>query len=287
MQIKSFALAIIVSCCAAQPGLIQGAFALPHVEDIGEALPSSQTTSTTNNALNTLTTSPVVPDQNTAPKATSINEDLLEKIHALEQTIPEMQGKIDELQHELKRTQEEDAKQFIVLNQKLADMTAAKATPAPVSAPVVAKTVTPVLAPVQATDKSAVVVTKTANSADDQEKKTYDAAYSLITAKAYTDAIEAFTEYLSIFPEGKYAANANYWLGELNANQQKYPDAIKYLEVVVDHYPQSSKASDAMLKLGIINKLLGNDDKAQSWFNKLVQKYPQSKSAQSAKQYIV
>ena len=110
MKIKTLVVCLIVSCCAAQIS-----FALPAVEDAGESLSAAQATN------NTLMTSPVAQStssfesgQNSAPKESSINEDLLEKIRALEQAIPEMQGKIDELQHELKRAQEESAKQFII-----------------------------------------------------------------------------------------------------------------------------------------------------------------------------
>lgn len=278
MKTKLILLAAMVSLSAAQT-----IFALPLVSDADEASSPSSLSSAANN---TLTTTPIQQNpslelsQPNSQKVTSIGEDILAKVNSLEETVQQLQDRVDKLQHELKQTKEEQAKQFLILNQKTAaPVPAVASTPAPVQKTVVAKTDAPKVA--------AAVAPLPASSSNDQDKATYDAAYSLVSAKAYDDAIEAFSEYLKIFgSEGKYAGNANYWLGELNASQQKYPEAIKYLEIVVNQYPKSSKVSDAMLKLGIINKRLGDDTKAQVWFTKLEKQYPLSTQAKSAKQYM-
>lgn len=265
----------VMALCAAQLALMQAAFALPQVEDAGDSLASESNNS------GYLSSAPVaapeVP-QNIAQKDTSLSDDLLTKINTMEQELQSLQGHVDELEHALKQSQTESAQQFLILNKKLAEVPAPKSVAAvPVKATVAPAVATPV-----------AVVAKTAPAAtpEAQEKATYDAAYSLVSAKAYADAIEAFKGYLTIYPDGKYAPQANYWLGELNASQQLYPAAIKYLEIVVNQYPKSSKAPDAMLKLGIINKRLGDDPKAQKWFARVMKEYPQSTSAQSAKEYI-
>lgn len=279
MQIKPLALAMMVSLCAAQ-----AIFALPAVEDAGDVSSSS----------NTLSATPVAPQppmvmsqaiQAPVQKGNGIDDSFLAKLNTLEQEVQSLQGAVDVLQHDLKQAKQDQAQQFLLLNQKIA------ATPAPVAVPVVAKTTTPAATVAKPPVKSTVVAPVpaptpvTPATAEDQEKKTYDAAYSLVSAHAYADAADAFAGYLSIYGEnGRYAGNVNYWLGELNASQEKYPAALKYLEVVVNQYPKSSKAADAMLKLGVINKRLGNDAKSAEWFARLSKEYPQSKAAQSAKE---
>lgn len=275
MKIKP-SLCFLGLVCAAQLG-----FALPAVTD---AEPSSvQQTESDSGYLSSAPVAAPELTQNTTQNNTSINDDLLAKINAMEQQVQSLQGRVDELQHELKRSQEDQALVIAQLNKKMAEI--------PVQAPAApaAKVVTTNASVAKVASVPVVAVTtKTASpvTPEAQEKSTYDAAYSLVSAKAYVDAMEAFTEYLTIYPDGKYAAQANYWLGELNASQQQYPAAIKYLETVVNKYPQSNKVPDAMLKLGIINKRLGNDAKAQSWFGRVTKEYPQSSSAQSAKEYI-
>ena len=281
MRIKPIVIAIAV-LCAAQLGFA----ALPPVTDAGDVPQSAPTSNNTGYLSSTPVASPEI-TQKVTQQSTSINDDLLTKISTLEQEVQLLKGQVDELQHSLKQSQTEQALLIAQLSKKISE------APAPVpAAPVVAKTVasTSSVAPAKAPPVAAIaVVAKTAPAAtpEAQEKATYDAAYSLVSAKAYADAIEAFKGYSTIYPDGKYAAQASYWLGELNASQQLYPEAIKYLEVVVNKYPKSSKVPDAMLKLGIINKRLGNDAKAQAWFARVTKEYPQSVSAQSAKEYIV
>lgn len=274
-------------------------FALPQVGDADDILSSTAQSSNDSSSYLSSTGPVATPDlsSNTSQKNNSINDDLLTKLNALEDEVQTLQGRVDELQHALKQSQTEQAQQFLILNKKLAE-----APPAPkvavaattlttqtkTTSAVSAKTTTAVVSKAASSSPKAVAAPppEPPLSADAQEKATYDAAYSLVTAKAYTDAIEAFTSYLSIYPQGKFSANANYWLGELNASQQAYPEAMKYLQVVVDKYPESNKVPDALLKLGIINKRLGNDEKAQTWFNQLLKQYPTSNSAKSAKEYM-
>lgn len=272
MKIKLVTLILSTFCAA------QGVFALPQVEDAGDVLPSG------NNSSGYLSSTPVQAPEITPPATQNasandnINDDVLAKIRALEDEVQSLKGQVDELQHSLQQSQKEQAVLLDALSKKVSAMS----VPAPVAPPVAkAPPVASVPAPVPVVAKAATPTTPEA-----QEKATYDAAYSLVSARAYSDAIDAYTGYLNIYSDGKYAPQANYWLGELNASQQAYPEAIKYLEVVVKQYPKSSKAPDAMLKLGIINKRLGNDAKAQSWFARVTKEYPESTAAQSAKEYI-
>ena len=43
----------------------------------------------------------------------------------------------------------------------------------------------------------------------------YDAAYALVQERQFDKAIPAFQQFLQRFPDGLYAANAHYWLGEM------------------------------------------------------------------------
>jgi tol-pal system protein YbgF len=261
---SKLSLLALMTVCVTQVG-----FALPQVADAEESSSSAGYLA----SAGPIATPEV--STNTTPQNPNINDDLLTRFHALEQNVQTLQGQVDELQHALKQSQTEAAQQFLILNKKLV----ATPTPAPVKA-----AATPVAASIIPTKMPIAAVAPL--TSDAQEKATYDAAYGLVSAKAYADAIEAFTSYLTIYPDGKYASNANYWLGELNANQQAYPAALQYLQMVVDKYPQSTKAPDALLKIGIVNKRLGNDAKSQAAFKQLIQKYPQSSAVKSAKEYI-
>lgn len=272
MRIKPILMTLSALCAA------QICFALPQVTDADDASSSSSQEGSGYLASGGPVAAPgptVNASQSVAQKSQGINDDFLTKINTLEQEVQQLQGRVDELQHALKQSQAEQAQQFLILNKKLA----AAPTPVPVATkpkPVASAVVAP----------AKVSVAAQPATPEDQEKKTYDAAYGLVSSKAYADAVDAFIAYLKIYPDGRYAANANYWLAELEANLQNYPESLNYLQVVVKQYPQSNKVPDALLKLGIINQRLGNDAKAQEWLAQLVKEYPQSASAQSAKEYI-
>lgn len=279
-------LSILILCGAAQIG-----FALPPTSDIGEPL--------SNTANNTLTTTPVTQNQPlelpSQPMITSgtasLSADILDKMTSLENQVAQLQNQVDVLQHDLQKTQDQLSKTQEQLDKKIAQMVAVPVAPAPV----VAKAITPAKATnttTSITTSSTPTATKTTSPAtpvtpEAQEKNTYEAAYSLISAHAYDDASEALSAYLKIYgKDGRYAANASYWLCELNANEQKYPEAVTCFEALIAQYPQSNKVPDALLKLGMVNKRMGDDAKAQSWFNQLIKQYPQSASAQAAKEYV-
>jgi tol-pal system protein YbgF len=274
MRIKPILMTFSALCA------VQICFALPQVTDADDASSSFSQESGGYLASGGPVAAPglmVNAPQSVAQKSQGINDDLLTKINTLEQEVQQLQGRVDELQHALKQSQAEQAQQFLILNKKLAT------APAPVAVPVATKP-KPVVSAVVVPTKVSVAAQPA--TPEDQEKKTYDAAYGLVSSKAYADAVDAFIAYLKIYPDGRYAANANYWLAELAANLQNYPESLNYLQVVVKQYPQSTKVPDALLKLGIINQRLGNDAKAQEWLAQLVKEYPQSASAQSAKEYI-
>ena len=110
----------------------------------------------------------------------------------------------------------------------------------------------------------------------------YLQAYQLIQDKQYTPAIGMLKKYLSQYPNGNYAGDAHYWLGELYAVSGNGQSAITEFTQVVNNYPKSTKIPDAMLKLGIISYSEGQFQQAKDWYNKLMSQYPNSSAAQIA-----
>jgi TolA-binding protein len=92
------------------------------------------------------------------------------------------------------------------------------------------------------------------------EKSVYDVAYRYMSTKQYVQAITEFKDLLWQYPEGTYAPNAYYWLGEifLAQWQQNKTDntllaqAKEAFNTVVEKYTAHHKAVDALLKLGFI-----------------------------------
>jgi tol-pal system protein YbgF len=116
--------------------------------------------------------------------------------------------------------------------------------------------------------------------------KTYQSAFSLLSKKQYLGAKQGMQSYIDKHPSGKYAANAHYWLGEINMHQDQKNDAINAFNTVIREFPKSNKVPDALLKLGMLDQQAGNRSQALSFFHQLKKQYPSSTAAQLANIYI-
>jgi tol-pal system protein YbgF len=123
-----------------------------------------------------------------------------------------------------------------------------------------------------------------------KEKETYENSYKYVTERKYPAALQAFKEYLAQYPNGTYAANAHYWIGEVYAaqwqanrnNQELINNALASFKTVVKDFPKHQKAQDALLKLGIVEADLQHVDAARGYLSKVIQQYPNTSSARIA-----
>ncbi len=114
---------------------------------------------------------------------------------------------------------------------------------------------------------------------DPQAKPAYDAAFALVRARQYDQALDALAAFLLKWPDHPYADNAMYWRGECYFAKGDYLHAAEQFEGTVSRFPAGAKAPDALLKLGITQQKLGNPVKAKECFDRLAQSYPQSDAA--------
>ena len=111
------------------------------------------------------------------------------------------------------------------------------------------------------------------------EEAAYKSALKLARSGRNEDGIQAFRSYLQQFPQGRYAANAEYWIGECYYAQGKYDEALNQFETVNRNYPRHHKNADALLKAGMTNRKLGKKQEADEDYKKLLQIFPNSEAA--------
>jgi tol-pal system protein YbgF len=110
----------------------------------------------------------------------------------------------------------------------------------------------------------------------------YQSAYLDYTKGNYELAMMGFKDYLSSFPDGEFAGNSQYWIGESLYSLGHYNEALIEFDRVLEKYPQSPKAPGALLKEGLSFEALGKGDSAKSAYTELVNKYPSSDAAKLA-----
>ena len=112
-----------------------------------------------------------------------------------------------------------------------------------------------------------------------KEQQAYQAAFNLLKAGRYDQAAKSFQKFLAEYPTGKFADNAQYWLGESYYVTRNFDNAIQEFETLVSKHPESQKVTHALLKIGYIHDELGQKDKAREVLTGLTEKYPQSTAA--------
>jgi len=191
---------------------------------------------------------------------------LLQRVDTQQREIRALQGDNDVLKHKLQG-----------LEQRLSAITAAPpAEPAP-----------PAAAPEASNDSVTPAATSAATNAPTstdpaQEQAAYNTAFQLLRDADYAAAVSALQQLLRDYPNGRYAANAQYWIGEAHYVEQQYPPAMQAFEQVTKDYPDSPKTPDAMLKIGIILAEQGKQDDAQQIFQQLMRDFPDSSAASLA-----
>ncbi|MDX2269720.1 MAG: tetratricopeptide repeat protein [Bryobacter sp.] len=99
-------------------------------------------------------------------------------------------------------------------------------------------------------------------------------------------ALQQFQDYLKFFPEGSYAPNAEYHIGEILSTQGKYDEAVAYFDNVLEKYPDNSKTLDAMLSKGRALAKSGQRTAAVKEFRAIIAKSANSGQAGLAKQEL-
>ena len=114
----------------------------------------------------------------------------------------------------------------------------------------------------------------------------YRDAFVLLKQNQHEQAILAFQEFLVSYPNTKYSANAQYWLGEANYVAKRYDIALEEFQKVLDIYPDSSKIPDARLKIGYTQYELEQWSEARSTLGRLRAQLPDTKVAGLAQQRL-
>ena len=114
------------------------------------------------------------------------------------------------------------------------------------------------------------------------ERTAYENAFDALKEGRYADAARRFQSFLGEFPNGEYAPNAHYWLGESYYVTQNYQIALDSFQSLLSRFPDSSKAADALLKVGYSHYELRNFAQAEAVLNQVIQQYPDTTVARLA-----
>jgi tol-pal system protein YbgF len=211
--------------------------------------------------------------------------ELTRRVDALQQENNQLRGQIEELKFELEQLRSQQRELYLDIERRLGGSDAGAAREAPVSLEKQPGEQPAGEQPAgKQTDEPPAV---TPPVAPDGEREEYRRAYDLLmTQRKFPEAIAAFNAFLKAYPEGSYADNACFWLGEAHYANNDLDGAMSHFRELVESYKESPKVPDAVYKVGHIHRLKGENDKAKMVFQGLVDHYPNSPAAELAQQRL-
>ncbi len=114
------------------------------------------------------------------------------------------------------------------------------------------------------------------------EKAAYENAFEALKQGRYAESSELFAAFLQQFPDGEFAGNATYWLGESYYVTQNYEIALETFQTLLSRFTDSRKAPDALLKVGYCQYELGDPTRAARTLNEVIDRYPDTPVARLA-----
>jgi tol-pal system protein YbgF len=183
----------------------------------------------------------------------------------LRQDVQELRGLVEQLSHRLERLEREGQERYLDIDRRLQQGSAVPATdvpPAPAGAG--------------------------AAGGNDAERSAYAAAVDLMRQRQFQAAIDGFDSLLSAYPDGRYAVNAHYWLGELYLAlpEAELERARQAFSQVINLYPDDAKVPDALYKLGIVHDRMGDPAKAREYLERVRRAHAGSTAAGLAEKYL-
>ena len=106
------------------------------------------------------------------------------------------------------------------------------------------------------------------------EREAYRAAFDLLKERKYPQAKQEFTSMLARYPQGQFADNGLYWLGEIGYVTKDYPSALIHFNRLVADYPLSPKLPGAMLKLGYVYSDQKDFEQARRILTEVAKRFP-------------
>ena len=190
---------------------------------------------------------------------------LTQQVSAMERRDDEIQGRIEELEHNSETTADRQRQLYADLDARIQELEAS-------TSPGVMDggTLSPGQLPVPG----------------GSDRDNYQAAFELLKDQRYEPAAMAFEQFLVTYPDSELADNAQYWLAESYYVTQQFDQALSSFQTVIDQYPRSRKVPDALLKMGYCNYELERWDAARAALSKVQADYPETTAARLAGQRL-
>jgi len=216
------------------------------------------------------------------------NVDLLRQVNQLKDEVQALRAQIEELTNQQEQAAQSSRAQYLDLDGRLERIEGGgtainpQASAAPTTAPRAGASVS--APPAMAAQDTAPAIYGDAGTLARGlgEREAYDAAFVALRGADYASSARLFQAFLATHPDGAYAPNALYWLGESYYVTQNYQLAQRQFEALLERYPTHDKAPGAMLKVGLSQLGQQQLDAAERTLDEVARRYPGTDAARVA-----
>lgn len=186
--------------------------------------------------------------------------EIMKRLDSLQAEVQRLRGEMDVQLHEMQGIKDRQRDLYVDIDRRLKQLEAGGIAASPPAAST---------APAEALTEGA-------------ERQAYEQAFNVLKDGRYEQAIQEFTQFLANYPNGQYAANAQYWLSEAHYVSRHFQVAVNEFRKLIEQYPTSPKLADAILKLGFAYYELSDWTQARNLLTAVVARFPNSTAARLA-----
>lgn len=125
-----------------------------------------------------------------------------------------------------------------------------------------------------------------ATVATPEEERAYLGTFDLLKNGKYDEAIKGFRGMLDQWPQGRYADNGWYWMGEAQLVKRDYAGASNSFQSLIQNFSSSPKMADGLYKLGLCQAELKRTPEAKASLQRVLRDFPNTNAANLAKQKL-
>ena len=219
---------------------------------------------------------------------------LLDQIGDLQTEVQSLRAMVEEQSFELRKMQRDSLSRYTNVDDRLSGLETSATSAGPVVASAVPLTQRSISTPrpdsvsqsqappvslSPATTPSRAPATRnigrgTLEPAVLSEQQLYQMAYDSVIKSNFDLSIAEFDQYLSIYPEGRFVANAHYWKGQAYLYLNRYDEAVESYEVIGNQHQDSAKLPDALYGLALAYEGMGNISEAKRLLSDIRRRFP-------------
>ena len=210
---------------------------------------------------------------------------MYQQMQQLQREVMELRGVVEEQGYRIRKLEKQRIEDYQNLDRRLQEQGAGGAAPRPVQESKAPSSAAAETAAVAAGGAAGAAAAKSGGSS---EREAYQAAFQLLKQQDFKRAEQAFSRFVADYPNGRYSANAYYWLGELYLTGNNLSQARDTFRILVSRYPSFRKTPESSFKLAKIYHQLGDATAAETLLTRIAADYRTSspETAKAASEYL-